>query len=52
VKDTEAQDQLFNAIMRIMEDEALQQKLSANIRKLARPNAAEDIANEILKLIK
>ena len=35
----------------LLEDEAMQAKLSENIKKLARPNATKDIVNEIEHLI-
>lgn len=52
VKDTSAIDELPAAIARIMDDGALRTTLSTNIRKLARVNAAERIAEEVLILAK
>ncbi|MFD2245655.1 undecaprenyldiphospho-muramoylpentapeptide beta-N-acetylglucosaminyltransferase [Pontibacter ruber] len=52
VRDQEAQQQLIPAALRLAENEQEQQRLAQNIRKMARPNAAADIVNELLKLIK
>ncbi len=50
VKDKLANEMLSGAL-RILENETLKQQLSINIKQLARPNAADDIAEEVLKLI-
>jgi UDP-N-acetylglucosamine--N-acetylmuramyl-(pentapeptide) pyrophosphoryl-undecaprenol N-acetylglucosamine transferase len=52
MRDVEATEKLAGEIVRLMKDEALQQKLATNILKLGKPNAAENIADEIIKLIK
>lgn len=52
VRDAEAQQKLIPAALELAGNEAEQQRLSQNILKLARPNAAIDIVNELLKLVK
>lgn len=52
VKDAEAMEKLNTELVRLMKDETLQDKLAKNILKLGKPNAAEKIADEVLKLIK
>ena len=37
--------------MRLMQDEEALRRMSENLERLARPNAAEDIVDEILKLL-
>jgi len=51
IKDKNANEMLHGA-MRVLENETLKQQLSINIKQLARPDAADDIAEEVLKLIK
>lgn len=51
VKDVEAEEKLVDEALKLIGDDLLAKKLSANIIKLARPNATEDIVNEIEKLI-
>lgn len=46
-------DNLFSIVFEsLINDEAKQQQLSENIKKLALPNATKDMVNEIIKLIK
>jgi UDP-N-acetylglucosamine--N-acetylmuramyl-(pentapeptide) pyrophosphoryl-undecaprenol N-acetylglucosamine transferase len=52
VKDSEANEKLIPVTLQLMKEEALQQKLKRNIAQLARPDADDAIANEVLKLIK
>ncbi|MDX5419312.1 MAG: undecaprenyldiphospho-muramoylpentapeptide beta-N-acetylglucosaminyltransferase [Hymenobacteraceae bacterium] len=52
VRDVEAQQKLVPAALQLAGDEQEQQRLSQNILKLARPNAAVDIVEELFKLIK
>jgi UDP-N-acetylglucosamine--N-acetylmuramyl-(pentapeptide) pyrophosphoryl-undecaprenol N-acetylglucosamine transferase len=51
VKDTEAKNKLVDTIIDLLNNMSKQKSLSENILKLARPNAANDIAQQILKLI-
>ncbi len=51
IPDSEVKNILVEEALKIMEDEKLKNKLSENIKKLAIPDAANRIANEILKLI-
>lgn len=51
LKEREA-DQNFRPLVKgLLEDEALQKRLSENIKKMARPNATKDIVIEIQKLL-
>ena len=50
VKDDEAQAKLKNELDNLLNDKNLQNELIKNITPLGKPNAADDIANEILKL--
>ena len=52
VKDSEAAGKLVSEAVKLISDDAKQQALKQNIAKLALPNAAEIITNEVLKLIK
>ncbi len=51
VADADARQKLIIELISLMGDQALRQKLSANIAALAHANAAEHIAQEVLKLI-
>lgn len=52
LKDTNAIEQMIPKALELLDDEDLRQKLSGNIKQLAKPNAAAEIANEVLKLVK
>ncbi|MCX8490127.1 MAG: undecaprenyldiphospho-muramoylpentapeptide beta-N-acetylglucosaminyltransferase [Cyclobacteriaceae bacterium] len=51
VKDSKAKESLVSEVMKLIYDEQLSDKLSLNISKWAKPQATEDIVNEIEKLI-
>ena len=51
IKETELQEKLWPAIQEIINDKALQKTLSQNIKKMAFPHAAEDIATDIIRFI-
>ncbi len=51
VKDVEAKDKLINNVFSLIANDHQQAELSANIQKLARPNATSRIVDEIEKLI-
>lgn len=51
VKDVEAKNTLVSEALKLVYDEPLAEKLSINIGKWAKPQATEDIVNEIEKLI-
>lgn len=51
IKDTNANEQLVPTIIDVISNTDKCNELANNISKIARPNAANDIANEILKLI-
>lgn len=51
VRDKQASEHLFEAISVVLFDEKQRQQLSNNIKQLAIPNAANLIAQEILKLL-
>ena len=50
VKDGDAQNTLVHTALALLNDGEQKQKLSSQIQKIARPDAAERIAQEILKL--
>ncbi|MBT8231303.1 MAG: undecaprenyldiphospho-muramoylpentapeptide beta-N-acetylglucosaminyltransferase [Saprospiraceae bacterium] len=52
VKDKDANEQMIKKAFELIKDEKTQKSLSEAIFKMARPNAREDIANEILNLLK
>ncbi|RAU81666.1 undecaprenyldiphospho-muramoylpentapeptide beta-N-acetylglucosaminyltransferase [Pontibacter arcticus] len=52
VRDADASQQLINKALALAEDEAEQKILAGNITRMAKPNAAAEIVNELLKLIK
>lgn len=52
VQDSEAREKLVDSALDLLEMVPRQKELQANIQKLARPTAADDIAAEVLKLIK
>ena len=52
VKDIEAKDKLVKEVVDLVKNESRQNELKQNIAKLALPNAAEIITNEVLKLVK
>ncbi len=51
VKDSAAKGDLVNIVLQLFENDNEQELLSKNILKLAKPNAANDIANQIFKII-
>ena len=52
VKDAEAQEKLLDTALETVADDELLKQLSVNISKLALPDSARIIAEEVLKLIK
>ncbi|MCE7926476.1 MAG: undecaprenyldiphospho-muramoylpentapeptide beta-N-acetylglucosaminyltransferase [Haliscomenobacteraceae bacterium CHB4] len=50
VRDAEAKEKMLQEALLILENEALAFSLSESIRQLGRPNAAEAIAREVIKL--
>jgi UDP-N-acetylglucosamine--N-acetylmuramyl-(pentapeptide) pyrophosphoryl-undecaprenol N-acetylglucosamine transferase len=52
VKDTEAMEKMLPAALALLNNTAQKERLSANIRKMGKPDAARQIAEEILKLIR
>ena len=50
VKDADAQDTLITEAIRLSKDRALQQTLASNVRQLAKPTAADRIAELVLAL--
>ncbi len=52
IKDADAAAQMIPKALELLDDVALRQKLSLNIRQLAKPNAADDIAQEVIRLIR
>lgn len=51
IKDNEARKKLVDEALKLIYDQQLSDRLSKNIKALGKPNAAEDIVNEIEKLV-
>ncbi len=51
VRDLQAHEALVREALALLHDEARKQELSQHIARLGKPNAAENIANEIISLI-
>ncbi|MBP4140648.1 undecaprenyldiphospho-muramoylpentapeptide beta-N-acetylglucosaminyltransferase [Flavobacterium sp. P4023] len=52
IKESELEDKFESVFNKLLHDENLQNNLSLNMKKLAKPNATKDIVSEIIKLIK
>lgn len=52
IKDSDSKEQLFKETYRLLGDKQRLESLSENIRKLGRPNAAKDIVDVIVEVIK
>lgn len=52
IRDIECSEKLGKELMGLIENETMQKQLQESIKRLAKPDAAKKIANEILKLIK
>jgi UDP-N-acetylglucosamine--N-acetylmuramyl-(pentapeptide) pyrophosphoryl-undecaprenol N-acetylglucosamine transferase len=52
LRDSEAVNKLFGLIKELADDTGLQHELSRNIKTMALPDAADDIAEETMKLIR
>lgn len=52
VKDADAKKELIPELIRLVNHSATQEQLKQNIKSLAKPNAASQIAEEVIKLIK
>lgn len=51
LKDKDAVEQLAEKTIKLLEDEELRNKLSTNIKSMAKLDAAKTIANEVIKLV-
>ncbi len=51
VRDSDAPRDLMNTAIELLKNEAQLETLAQNIKKMARPNAAKDIVNELFKVI-
>ena len=51
VRNADTEKDLIPTLFRLKDDHELQTKMSANIGKFARPNAADDIVDQIIKVI-
>lgn len=51
VNDSEMEEKFGNSLSKICENEELRKKMSENIQFFAKPKAAEDIVNEIIKIL-
>ncbi|MEC4003079.1 undecaprenyldiphospho-muramoylpentapeptide beta-N-acetylglucosaminyltransferase [Flavobacterium sp. SUN052] len=52
LKESELDEKFESTFNRLLHDENLQNNLSQNIKKIAKPNATKDIVEQIIKLIK
>jgi UDP-N-acetylglucosamine--N-acetylmuramyl-(pentapeptide) pyrophosphoryl-undecaprenol N-acetylglucosamine transferase len=52
IKDTDSKDELLKETFKLLDDKVRLKSLSVNIRKLGRPNAAKDIVDVILDVLK
>ena len=52
VRNAEAENELVPTLMKLAADQTLRDKLSTNIGKFARPNAADDIVDVIVEVLK
>lgn len=52
VKDSEAKDTLIDLAIKTVADSARLDVISANVKQLGKPNAASDIADEVIKIAK
>lgn len=52
IHDGDAEEHLIEETLKLLKNEQQQKVLSTNIRSLAKPNAAKDIAHQIMNLIK
>lgn len=52
VKDVNAKTELISALIELVENTSTQEQLKKNIKLLAKPDAASQIADEVIKLIK
>ncbi|SUX47367.1 undecaprenyldiphospho-muramoylpentapeptide beta-N-acetylglucosaminyltransferase [Chryseobacterium indoltheticum] len=52
VKDSEMQEKFWNTISEICENENVRKEMSENLKYFAKPNAAKEIVDEIVKIIK
>jgi UDP-N-acetylglucosamine--N-acetylmuramyl-(pentapeptide) pyrophosphoryl-undecaprenol N-acetylglucosamine transferase len=52
IRDSDARAVLVEETLKLLGDEIRKSRFSENIKKLGKPNAAEDIVDEILSIIK
>lgn len=52
VKDSEMNEKFWNTLMEITENESLRNEMSDNLKFFAKPNAAKEIVDEIIKTVK
>lgn len=51
IKDQVAERKLIDEALSLLQDEEKQKELSKNIKSLARPNAADDIVNQLIEIL-
>ncbi|UII23242.1 undecaprenyldiphospho-muramoylpentapeptide beta-N-acetylglucosaminyltransferase [Fulvivirga ligni] len=51
VKDSEAENNMIPEALNLLADNDKQKSLGANIKKMGKPNAAEDIVNELMSIV-
>lgn len=52
VRDSEAKDKMIPTVLELLSDEKMQKNLVVNLRKMGRPDATNEIAEQIIKLTK
>lgn len=52
IKDSEANEKLVSVILALLKDKQKQNKMSENIKRLAKPNATREIVDEIFSILK
>ena len=52
VKDANAEKELIDKLLELLNNDERQMQLGANIKKLGRPNAAKDIVDQVMELVK
>lgn len=52
VRDSEMQEKFWNTLLEICENENVRKEMSENLKYFAKPNAAKEIVDEIVKIIK
>lgn len=51
VKDSEMQDKFWQTLTEVCDNEELRKEMAENIRFFAKPNATEEIVNQVMKFL-